>query len=41
VIPVTRVEGVTRSLVVPAGTGNVLLGQGAVMDLSGDQVPAA
>jgi len=40
VIPVTRVEGVTRSLVVPAGTGNVLLGQGAVMDLSGDQVPA-
>lgn len=39
VIPITRVEGVTRSLVVPAGTGNVLLGQGAVMDLSGDQVP--
>jgi imidazolonepropionase-like amidohydrolase len=41
VIPITRVEGVTRSLVVPAGTGNVLLGQGAVMDLSGDHVPAS
>jgi imidazolonepropionase-like amidohydrolase len=41
VIPITRVEGVTRSLVVPAGTGDVLLGQGAVMDLSGDHVPAS
>jgi imidazolonepropionase-like amidohydrolase len=41
VIPITRVEGVTRSLVGPAGTGDVLLGQGAVMDLSGDQVPAS
>jgi len=39
VIPVTRVEGITRALVTPAGTGNVLVGQGAVMDLSGAQVP--
>jgi imidazolonepropionase-like amidohydrolase len=41
VIPVTRTEGITRALVTPAGTGNVFLGQGAVMDLSGDQVPAS
>jgi imidazolonepropionase-like amidohydrolase len=40
-IPVTRVDGITRVLVTPAGTGNVFLGQGAVMDLSGAQVPAA
>jgi imidazolonepropionase-like amidohydrolase len=39
VIPVTRVEGITRALVVPAGTGHVLVGQGAVMDLSGAHVP--
>jgi imidazolonepropionase-like amidohydrolase len=36
---VTRVEGITRALVTPAGTGNVLLGQGAVFDLSGQHVP--
>jgi len=41
IIPVTRVEGITRTLVVPSATGNVLLGQGAVMDLSGAQVPAS
>ena len=41
VIPVTRVEGITRALVTPGGTGNVFLGQGAVMDLSGAQVPAS
>lgn len=41
VIPVTRVEGVTRTLVVPAATGNVLVGQGALMDLTGAQVPAS
>lgn len=41
VIPVTRTEGITRTLVTPGGTGNVFLGQGAVMDLSGDQVPAS
>jgi imidazolonepropionase-like amidohydrolase len=37
VIPVTRVEGITRALVMPAGTGNVLVGQAAVMDLAGVQ----
>ena len=39
VIPVTRVEGITSALVTPGGTGNVFLGQGAVMDFSGAQVP--
>jgi imidazolonepropionase-like amidohydrolase len=39
VIPVTRVEGITRALVVPERTGNVLLGQAAVVDLSGAQAP--
>jgi imidazolonepropionase-like amidohydrolase len=41
VIPVTRVEGITRALITPAGTGNVLAGQGAVMDFGGAQVPAS
>jgi imidazolonepropionase-like amidohydrolase len=41
VIPVTRVEGITRALITPGGTGNVFLGQGAVMDFSGGQVPAS
>ena len=41
VIPVTRIEGITRTLVTPASTGNVFVGQAAVMDLSGDQVPGA
>jgi imidazolonepropionase-like amidohydrolase len=41
VIPVTRVEGITRALVTPGGTGNVFVGQGAVMDFSGAQVPAS
>ncbi len=40
-IPVTRVDGITRVLVIPAGTGDVFVGQGAVMDLSGAQVPAS
>jgi imidazolonepropionase-like amidohydrolase len=40
-IPVTRVDGITRALVTPAGTGNVFLGPGAVMDFSGAQVPAS
>jgi imidazolonepropionase-like amidohydrolase len=39
IIPITRVEGITRALVMPAGTGHVLLGQGAVMILNGAQVP--
>jgi imidazolonepropionase-like amidohydrolase len=41
VIPVTRIEGITRTLVTPGSTGNVFAGQAAVMDLSGDQVPDA
>jgi imidazolonepropionase-like amidohydrolase len=41
VIPVTRVEGITRALITPGGTGNVLVGQGAVMDFTGAQVPAS
>jgi imidazolonepropionase-like amidohydrolase len=39
VIPVTRVEGITRAVVMPMGTGDVIVGQGAVVDLSGAQVP--
>jgi imidazolonepropionase-like amidohydrolase len=39
ILPVTRVEGVTRALVMPAGTGHVLAGQAAVMDLGGGHVP--
>lgn len=39
-IPVTRVEGITRAVVMPGGR-HVLLGQGAVIDLSGAQAPAA
>ena len=41
VIPVTRVEGITRALVAPGGTGNVILGQAAVFDLAGEQVPGS
>lgn len=41
VIPVTRVEGITRAVVAPAGTGHVILGQGALVDLSGAQIPDA
>jgi imidazolonepropionase-like amidohydrolase len=41
VIPVTRIEGITRTLVTPGSTGNVFAGQAAVIDLSGDQVPNA
>jgi imidazolonepropionase-like amidohydrolase len=39
VIPVTRVEGVTRALVLPGATGHVFVGQGAVLDLGGAHVP--
>ncbi len=38
-IPVTRVEGITRAVVMPAGTGHAMLGQGAMFDLTGSQVP--
>ena len=41
VVPITRVEGVTRTVVMPAGTGSVLIGQAAVVDLSGAHVPAS
>ena len=41
VIPVTRVEGITRAVVAPGGTGNVILGQAAVFDLAGEQTPAS
>jgi imidazolonepropionase-like amidohydrolase len=41
VIPVTRVEGITRAVVTPSGTGHAILGQGAMFDLSGSQVPAS
>jgi imidazolonepropionase-like amidohydrolase len=41
VIPVTRVEGLTRAVVMPAGSGHALLGKGAMFDLTGAQVPAS
>jgi imidazolonepropionase-like amidohydrolase len=41
VIPVVRAEGITRALVTPSSTGNVLAGQGAVMDLGGAHAPAS
>jgi len=41
VIPVTRVEGITRAVVAPTGSGHVILGQGAMFDLTGAQVPDA
>jgi imidazolonepropionase-like amidohydrolase len=41
VIPVTRVEGITRAVVLPGGSGHVLLGKGAMFDLTGAQVPAS
>lgn len=40
-IPVTRVDGITRALVVPGGTGHVLLGQAAVFDLLGEHATAS
>jgi imidazolonepropionase-like amidohydrolase len=41
VIPVQRVEGITRAVVLPTGSGHVLLGKGAMFDLSGAQVPTS
>ena len=41
VIPVTRADGITRAVVFPAVAGHVLIGKGAMFDLSGAQVPAA
>ena len=40
-IPVTRADGITRAVVVPGGTGNILQGQAALVDLAGDHVPAS
>ena len=40
-IPVTRAEGITRAVVVPGGTGNILQGQAALFDLAGEHVPAS
>ncbi|HET7216751.1 MAG TPA: amidohydrolase family protein [Vicinamibacterales bacterium] len=40
-IPVTRVEGITRALITPGGTGNVFMGQAAVVDFSGAQLPGS
>lgn len=40
-IPVTRVDGITRALVVPGGTGHIVLGQAAVFDLGGEHVPSS
>lgn len=41
IIPITRVEGITRAVVMPAATGDVIIGQGAVVDLTGAQAPAS
>jgi imidazolonepropionase-like amidohydrolase len=40
-IPVTRVDGITRAVVVPAGTGHILQGQAALFDLGGEHAPAS
>ena len=40
-IPVTRVDGVTRALVVPGGTGHIVQGQAAVFDLGGEHAPSS
>jgi len=38
-IPVARVDGITRALVVPAGSGHLVQGQAALFDLGGAHVP--
>jgi imidazolonepropionase-like amidohydrolase len=40
-IPVTRVDGITRAVVVPGGTGHILQGQAALFDLGGEHAPAS
>lgn len=37
-IPITRVEGITRAVVAPSGGGSVIAGRGAVIDLGGGTV---
>ena len=41
IIPVTRVDGITSAVVMPGNTGHVLVGQGAMVALTGAQAPAA
>jgi imidazolonepropionase-like amidohydrolase len=38
-IPVVRLDGITRALVAPAGSGHVVQGQAAVFDLGGGYAP--
>ena len=40
-IPVARVDGITRALVVPGGTGHIVQGQAAVFDLAGEHAPSS
>ncbi len=35
-IPVTRIEGITRAVVAPAGTDKIFAGQAAIIDLAGN-----
>ena len=37
----TRVEGITRAVVVPGGTRHIVQGQAAMVDLAGDHAPAS
>lgn len=37
-IPITRVEGITRAVVAPSGGGSLIAGRGAVIDLGGGTV---
>ena len=41
VLPVTRLEGVTRAMVMAQSTGGVFVGQAAVFDLGGAHAPAS
>ena len=38
-IPVTRVEGITRAIVAPQTGSSLIAGRGALIDLGGDRVP--
>ena len=40
-IPVARVDGITRALVVPGGTGHIVQGQAAVFDFAGEHAPSS
>ena len=41
VLPVTRLEGVTRAMVMAQSTGGVIVGQAALFDLGGAHAPAS